>query len=769
MNPQLQLMLQQAIQAFENGNLDSADLMLKRLLQVDSKNLPALHVLGLIKAAQGRYQESADYLGRAARLNPNDASIQYNLAKALMDCGDDKGATPHHKKAVELNPHNPQAWLNYGKSCFALGRHQDALSHYDHALNLNPNNYEAWSNKGFILNTLDRFTESYQAFERALTLNPNHFEAFNNKGISLHALGRYEEALSEYDKALSIKSNYSEALNNKGISLHALGRYEEALSEYDKALSIRSSYWEALINKGITFHSLKLFDNALLNFDTALNVNPDSPLAWFNRGLLLFSQKNYDEALSDYDKALAINPNYYEAINNKGLVLKHKKRYIEALEYFDLAIKIYPNRYDGHSNRTGLLYDIKEYQSALIECNKALSLKPNFYEPYNHRGLIFIGLGQHNEAIKNFDIALGLDPNNHEVWNNRGFALHQLNRNTESIEHYNKALSLKPDYYDALWNKSLAMLIEGNYEEGLPLYENRWKSEKVLMTIGGLKKFDAPLWLGQDSLKNKTILIYAEQGLGDYIQLCRYVHLLANEGANVILKVPKVLIKLLENLKNICQIFCEGDELPSFDYHCPIMSLPLAFKTTLKSIPHIPNYLNLEIDPEMILQWQTKLGFSKKPLVGLVWSGNISHHNDHNRSIPLKNILDYLPNQLDYICLQKEIRPSDQSILDSNPHIFNFANDLHDFTDTAALIQCLDLMITVDTSVAHLGGALGVKTLLLLPYAPDWRWLLNREDSPWYPSMKLYRQKEIGDWNGVIDQVASDLKLLFPKNIIVNQ
>jgi tetratricopeptide (TPR) repeat protein len=735
MNPQLQLMLQQAIQAFENGNLDSADLMLKGLLQVDAKNLPALHVLGLIKAGQGRYQESADYLGKAARLNPNDASIQYNLAKALMDCGDDRGALPNHKKAVELNPKNPQAWLNYGKSTFNLGRHDDALSYYDLALRLNPNSYEAWSNKGFVLYALERFTESYQAFERALTLNPNHFEA----------------------------------LNNQGIALHALGRYEEALSEYDKALSIKSSYWEALINKGITFHSLKLDNNALLSFDAALNLNPDSPQAWFNRGLLLFSQKNYDEALSDYDKALAINPNYYEAINNKGLVLKHKKRYIEALEHFDLAIKVHPNRYDGHSNRTGLLYDIKEYQAALIQCNIALSLKPNFYEPYNHRGLIFIGLGQHNEAIKNFDIALGLDPNNHEIWNNRGFALHQLNRNAESIEHYNKALSLKLDYYDALWNKSLPLLIEGNYEEGLPLFENRWKSEKVLLNIGGLKKFEAPLWLGQDSLKNKTILIYAEQGLGDYIQLCRYVHLLANEGANVILKVPRVLIKLLENLKNICQVICEGDELPSFDYHCPIMSLPLAFKTTLKSIPHIPNYLNLDIDPGMILQWQTKLGFSKKPLVGLVWSGNISHHNDHNRSIPLKIMLDYLPNQLDYICLQKEIRPSDQSILNSNPHIFNFATDLHDFTDTAALIQCLDLIISVDTSVAHLGGALGIKTLLLLPYAPDWRWLLNREDSPWYPSMKLYRQKEVGDWNGVIDQVASDLNLLFPKNIIINQ
>lgn len=727
MIPQLQSMLQQAIQTFESGNLDSADLMLKRILQIDSQNLPALIILGLIKASQENYKESANYLARAARLNPDDASIQYNLAKALSDSGNDKEALEHHKKAVALAPNNPEAWLNYGKSVFNLGRYDDALLYYDRALNLNLNSYEAWINKGLVLHTLERFTESYQAFKRALSINPNHFEA----------------------------------LNSLGISLHALGRYDEALSEYDKALSISPDYWNALINKGITLHSLKLFDDALLSYDAALSLNPNLSQAWFNRGLVFFSQNDYDEALSNFEKALSFNPNYYEALNNKGLVLKHKKRYSKALELFELAIKNHPNRYDAHSNLTGLLYEVKEYHLAMIQCNIALSLKPNFYEPYNHRGLIYLGLNQHNEAIKNFDIALGFDPKNHEVWNNRGFTLHQLNRNIEAIDHFNKALSFKPDYHDALWNKSIALLIEGNYEEGLPLYESRWKSENVLMRIGGLRKFNAPLWLGHGSLKNKTIFIYSEQGLGDFIQLCRYIHLLDKEGANIILEVPNALIKLLENLKNICQIICQGDELPFYDYHCPILSLPLAFKTTLKSIPRIPNYLNLDINHQMIQQWDARLGFSKKHRIGLVWSGNISHHNDHNRSIPLKNILNYLPEQLDYVSLQKEIRSSDQSILASNPHIFNFSNDLKDFTDTAALIQCLDLVITVDTSVAHLAGALDIKTLLLLPYAPDWRWLLNREDSPWYPSMKLYRQKEIGNWDTVLNQVAFDLNLLF--------
>ena len=734
MSAQLNLLLQQAVSQFQSGNLSSAERMLSQIIQIDSKNLAALHILGLIKINQNNLKEAIFFLKKAAKINPADASIHYNLAKALDEYGLTQESLLHHQKTTQLNPNNAQAWLNYAKSCFDLGRYQDALAYYDYALNLNPNNYEAWSNKAFVLYTLERFTDAYTASEKALSLNLNYFEAFNNKGISLHALGRYEEALSEYNKALSIRPNYC----------------------------------EALINKGITFHSLGYYADALLSYDAALNFNQDSFQAWLNKGLLFFSQNNYDVALSCYDKALTINPNYYEAINNKGLVLKHNKRYIESLHYFDHAIKLHPDRYDSQSNRASVLFDLKEYQLALIQCNKALNLKPNFYEPYNNRGLILIGLGQHDEAIKNFDIALGLEPNNHEVWNNRGFALHQLNRNTEAIESYNYAISFKPDYYDALWNKSLALLIEGNFEEGLPLYEYRWKSEKILNRIGGIRKFDEPLWLGQSPLKNKIIFIYGEQGLGDFIQFSRYVSLLIDQGANVILEVPKILIKLLENLENLCQIICEGDDLPSFDYHCPIMSLPLAFKTTLKSIPHKSNYLNLDIDHRMYMYWQDKLRFCKKPLVGLAWSGNIGHQNDQNRSIPLKDILNYLPHQFDYTCIQKDIRPSDQFILDSNPQIFNFANDFHDFTDTASLINCLDLIITVDTSVAHLSGALGVKTFLLLPHAPDWRWLLNREDSPWYTSMKLYRQKEFGNWDEVLKRVTSDLNTLLPNNSSVN-
>ena len=317
-------------------------------------------------------------------------------------------------------------------------------------------------------------------------------------------------------------------------------------------------------------------------------------------------------------------------------------------------------------------------------------------------------------------------------------------------------LSLRPDYHEASWNKSLSLLLQGDYENGLPLYESRWESWNV-SEIAGKRFFAEPAWLGAESLQDKTILLYAEQGLGDFIQFCRYVKLVAGLGANVILEVPEALTCLMKGLDGISQLVTKGEELPFFDYQCPLLSLPLAFKTNLDTIPNPSRYINLDNYPNKIMEWKARLGSKLKPRVGLVWSGNPNHKNDYNRSILLMDILPFLPNQCEYVSLQKEVREVDKLTLDSNPHILNFAGHLNDFLDTAALIDNLDLVISVDTSVAHLSAALGKESWVLLPHVPDWRWLLDREDSPWYPSMKLYRQTSIGNWSSALERVKSDL------------
>ena len=310
MNPQLQLILQQAIQAFQEGNFDSADLTLKRVIQIDSKNLPALHILGLIKASQAKYGEAADFLGRAARIHPNDASIQYNLAKALADFGSHKESIPHHKKAVELAPNNPDGWLNYGKTSSNLGRYEEALAWYDKALSLKPDYLEAKLNKGATLKELKQYGAAIEFAEQVLAINPNLAEAWSNKGTALNALKQYDEAIVHYDKALSLKPDYAEAWSNKGTALNALKQYDEAIVHYDKALSLKHDHVETWSNKGSALNALKQYDEAIVHYDKALSLSPDYYEALINKGHAFIGLNMPDEALTSYKKAMHIKGDY---------------------------------------------------------------------------------------------------------------------------------------------------------------------------------------------------------------------------------------------------------------------------------------------------------------------------------------------------------------------------------------------------------------------------------------------------------------------------
>jgi protein O-GlcNAc transferase len=406
MNPQLQLMLQQAIQAFQSGNLESADLSLRRVLQVDSKNLPALHILGLIKASQSNFKEAADYLARAARIHPNDASIQYNLAKALADSGNDKDALTHHKKAVTLAPNNPEAWLNYGKTAFNLGRYQDALVWYGNALGLKPDYAEAALNKGATLKELKRYEEAIAFAEQALAINPNLAGAWTNKGVALKELKRFDEAITHYDKALSLKPDYHEAWTNKGVALHELKRFEEAITHYDKALSLKPDYVEAWTNKGVTLHELKRFEEAITHYDKALSLMPDYAEAWINKGVTLNVLKRFDEAITHYDKALSLKPDDHEAWTSKGATLHELKRFDEAIAHCDKALSLKPDDHEAWSNKGATLHELKRFDEAIAHYDKALSLKPDYHEAWTNKGCALNLLKKHSESAKCFQKAL---------------------------------------------------------------------------------------------------------------------------------------------------------------------------------------------------------------------------------------------------------------------------------------------------------------------------------------------------------------------------
>ena len=418
----------------------------------------------------------------------------------------------------------------------------------------------------------------------------------------------------------------------------------------------------------------------------------------------------------------------------------------------DTAIKIQPNNAAFYTNHGNALQELKQLDAAVASYDKAIALKPNYAEAYSNRGNALQELKQLDAAVASYDKAIALKPNYAEAYSNRGNALQELKQLDAAVASYDKAIALQPDLAEACWSKSLALLLGGDFVDGWKLFEWRWSSEGLKLTK---RNFPQPLWLGKESLAGKSVLLHSEQGLGDTIQFCRYAKFVSDLGARVIMEVPKSLFGLMKTLSDVSDLVVKGSPLPAFDYHCPLLSLPLAFNTNLNSIPRATKYLSA--DSIKLTHWTNKLGEKRKPRIGLAWNGRPEHKNDHNRSIVLAALIQHLPADYQYVSLQKEVRDLDKPVLKSSTDILHFGNELDDFADTAALCELVDVVITVDTSVAHLGGALGRPTWVLLPFSPDWRWLLDRNDSPWYPSVKLYRQPNVGDWSSVFDKIKADI------------
>jgi len=337
--------------------------------------------------------------------------------------------------------------------------------------------------------------------------------------------------------------------------------------------------------------------------------------------------------------------------------------------------------------------------------------------------------------------------------------LQDCSRWSDAVASYNRAIAINPQYADAQFNRALTLLYLGDFANGWPAFEWRWENAQRL-GIAARRNYCQPRWQGRESLAGKRLLVYHEQGLGDTIQFCRYVTPAAAQGASVILEVPASLVNLLRTLEGVSHVVAMGSTLPPFDYHCPVLSLPLAFNTTPDTIPAPPKYLSSDADK--VARWRALLGERTRPRIGLVWSGNPNNHMDERRSIAFAALETQLPAELQYFCLQKDIRPADETRLAASPLIFSHAAELQDFTDTAALCECMDIVLTVDTSVAHLSAAMGLRTWVLLAFTPDWRWTHGRAESPWYPSARLYQQKSAGDWTEVLARVAADLRREFP-------
>lgn len=531
-----------------------------------------------------------------------------------------------------------------------------------------------------------------EGIDRALARDPASPDILNDRAIVLCQLGRYPDALADFDRALAIRPDFAAALNNRGLALQACDRPGEALADFERAVRARPGYAEALTNRGNMLQSFGRFEEAIGSYDSALAAAPRHAGALLGRGLAHQMLNRLEEALASYELALEVSPGWPEALSNRGNALQALGRYAEALRSFDDALRGFETAARSRADGATLL---------------------------SNRGNALQGLGRYDDALQSFADALRSDPGN-------------------AIAHR---------------NRSLCLLQAGDFERGWPEYEWRWLSPDFQSTR---YSFAQPAWRGRESLAGKSLLVFAEQGLGDTLQFVRYVPRLAQAGARVLLLVQPELKTLLSALPGANRVISPGEALPPFDFHCPFLSLPLACRTRLETIPREVPYLSPA--PASLEKWRARLGTRTRRRVGIAWSGQRAHVNDRNRSIPLARLSGLAALDLALVSLQKEVRPEDAAALAANPRIAHPGAELVDMADTAALIAHLDLVVCVDTAVAHLAGALAKPVWILLPHAADWRWLAEREDSPWYPTARLFRQPAPGDWDSVIARVRRELE-----------
>jgi tetratricopeptide (TPR) repeat protein len=585
-------------------------------------------------------------------------------------------------------------------------------------------------------------------------------KAFNlpqavQQALDFQRQGRLPQAEKLYTEVLRVRPDYFEALHMLALIKMQNGDPAGALRLMMGALKARPKSPEVLFNYSLVLNALGRYHEALVTLDLVLSVKRRSVEAQNNRGAILEKLGRDEEALECLDRALAIKAGHIDALYNRGSVLRKLGRYEEALKCLDHVLAIKPDYIKAHNNRGIVLEALDRRDEALASYERTLALDPNFVEALNNRANTLHKLGRHEEAVACYEQALAIDPRHAEVLNNRSNALSALGRQREALESVARATSVNSNYVNAQWNEALLRLRLGEYSGGWEKYEWRWKRDE---NAKKLRTFAQPLWLGQAPVAGKTILLHHEQGFGDTIQFARYATMLAKQGARVILEVQPPLKSLLSQIGGDVQVIGSGEGAPSFDLHCPLLSLPLALRTELATIPADIPYLTVPSD--CIERWNERLPPRRGLRVGLVWAGSATHKDDHNRSIALARLspLFDVP-EVQFVSLQKDLREADAQLLAREPRIADVGRYFGDFCDTAAVVALVDLVISVDTSVAHLAGALGKPVWVLLPLCADWRWLTGRDDSPWYPTARLFRQPGIGDWDSAIAQVRRELTL----------
>jgi tetratricopeptide (TPR) repeat protein len=640
-----------------------------------------------------------------------------------------------------------------------------AEAQYKKLLNLLPSNTVLLTNLGTIALQRGHLEDAVRVLRRALQINPNQVTAHYNCGKALHELKRSEEALESYNRTIALKPDFVEALNNRGLLLKNLNLLDEALTSFDKAIEYNVSYSDAYYNRGNILKDLHRFDEALESYDRVITLKPNDPAVYYNRGNTLQELKRFDEALLSYDCAIVLKPDSAETYLNRGNALQDLKRFDEALESYCRVIFLKPDYAAAYYNRGNALKELKRLDEALVNYDLAIASNPDYPEAYCNRGITLQDLKRLDDALVSYDRAILLKSDHVAAYSNRGNVLKYLYRLDEALASYDIAIALAPSYAEPYWNKALLKISIGRYKEGWDLYEWRWKKEdftsKPLIT-------SRPKWTGD---KNKRVLVWAEQGIGDELMFGALLSEFKELCSRLLVKVDARLIPLLSRSLAKDIIFISKNESLSenvYDEHLSIGSLCQYLRNQEESFEKTRQGYLLD---DKVKTEQMKESLSNddsdvpaKKLCGISWRSK-NEKTGANRSMDLKDFIGMLGlENYTYVSLQYGDTAEEidrvRAELGINIIAYEKVDNFTDIDGLASLIQACDVVVSVDNTTVHLAGTLGKDVRVLLPYTADWRWQLNRSDSPWYSSVKLYRQNSDYQWRPVFDQVRLDLMLL---------
>jgi tetratricopeptide (TPR) repeat protein len=608
-----------------------------------------------------------------------------------------------------------QQTIERGLQLHMAGRVADAEPLYQQALSREPQNAAALHLLGVALSQMGRKPESVEYITRAIAINPNVPDFHVNLALVYIELGNPVKAVPHCQRALQLNPNHPDAYNHMGVALGQLNRIDQAVLYLRKTLELKENHTDALMNLGALYQQLGRFEESLMMFQRLIQVQ--GPRA-----------------------------NYFQII---GDLLRELKRIPDAEVAYRKAVELDPNLAEGWAGLALLLHEKGDMPASIPLYEKACAIKPDVVTTLSNFGLALVGTGQLERGFQAYHRALELRPDFPNALNNLGNAYREKLDMPKTLECYDRALFFKPDHHDARWNRSLLLLLLGRFEEGWLEYEWRW-----LKFPEERRNFAQARWDGFD-ISGKRVLLFAEQGFGDTIQFARFIPLVAERGAKVVVECQPELAALIKTAGGAEIVVERGETVPPTDYQCPLMSLGRVFATDADNIPRKVPYLRA--DTASIAYWREKLRPQDGTLkVGIAWAGAARHHRDRERSMKRSMFapLRALP-EVSFFSLQKG-PPANESA-DRFP-LIDHTNDLKTFADTAAMMENLDLIISVDTSVVHLAGALGKPIWTMIPFLPDWRWLLEREDTPWYPTMRLFRQNKANDWSDVVDRLLESLR-----------